>query len=90
MLSNLALKAIQKLRKVNKGKWKTLSTGEKIAKVVLRLVELALFLMFGLIVLVIIGGFWIAFGLMGGINDAVYGQIERSNRKYRGDDTYYY
>lgn len=76
----MLLKAIGKLRKVNRAKWKTLSVGEKIVKVVLCLMKIAMVICFGLGALIIIGGCWIAFGLMGGINDAVYGQIERSNR----------
>lgn len=76
----MLLKGIRKLRKVNKSKWRVLSAGEKIIKVVLWLMKITIVIFFGLLGLVIIGAFWIAFGIMGGINDAVYGQIERSNR----------
>lgn len=82
-------KAALKVKKVNHGKWRDLSTGEKVLKVVLWLIKLALVCVFGLVALAIFLGIVVATGIMGGLTDAVNGQIQRSN-DYRHRNRPYY
>ena len=79
----------KKVKKVNHGKWKDLSTGEKILKVILWLIKLALVCVFGLFALAIFLGVVIAMGVMGGLTDAINGQIQRSNDYRHRNGPYY-
>lgn len=81
--------AAKKIMKANRGKWRTLSTGEKVLKVIIILLKLALIVFCGAAIFAIILGVWIAFSLMGGIVDAVNGQIWRSH-VYRNRRRYYW
>ena len=91
MLEKLARKlrkGADKISKVNHGKWRMLSTGEKVLKVVLWGIKLAILVFIGAWILAVILGCWIAVGLMNGITEAVDGQIQRSY-DFRHRDRHY-
>lgn len=94
MLAQKLRKAAAKIKKANKGKWGTLSTGEKVLKVVLILIKLAIIASLGVIIFAIALACWVAFGIFSGMTDAVSDQIQRSyDYRHRGnyyDDRYYY
>lgn len=87
MLARLAYhlrKGADKISKANRGKWRTLSTGEKVIKVVLWCIKLAIIATLGLGALAIAAGIWVAFGIMSGLTGAVDDQIQRSyNYRHR-------
>lgn len=89
MLREKLRKGAAKIKKANRGKWKYLSTSEKVIKVILIFLKLALIVYFGLVVLAVIFAFWAAFGIMGGITDSVNDQVRRSY-EFRHRNRYYY
>lgn len=82
-------KGAAKIKKANRGKWRYLSTGEKVIKVILTLLKLALIAYFGLVVIAIIFAIVVAFGIMDGITGAVNDQVRRSY-DFRHRNRYYY
>lgn len=88
MLAQLAQKlrkGADKISKANRGKWSTLSTGEKVIKIVLWTIKLAIISFFGVIAVAVVLGCWVAFGIMSGLTGAIDGQIQRSyNYRHRG------
>ena len=85
MLAQRLRKGGEKICKINRSKWRTLSTGEKAVKLVLWTIKLAIVAFFGVAAIAIALGVWVAFGIMSGITGAVNGQIERSyNYRHRG------
>ena len=83
MLENALRKGADKIIKANHGAWKTLSTGEKVIKVIIQLVlwaiKITLVLSVGAVVAGIALGVWFAFILIDGAAGAIDGQIDRSN-----------
>lgn len=77
-MSEKIRRAAAKIKKANHGRWKELSTGEKIIKAVLWLIKIALVCVFGLAIGIIILSCVIAVGIMNGITGAINGQVRRS------------
>ena len=71
-------KAGKKMKKANHGKMKDLSTGEKVIKVILILIKIALIATVGLFIGIVILAAVIAVGIMNGMTGAVNDQITRS------------
>lgn len=85
MLAQKLRKGGEKISKINRSKWGALSTGEKVGKLVIWAIKLAIIACFGVAAIAIALGVWVAFGIMSGITGAVNGQIERSyNYRHRG------
>lgn len=78
MLAQKLRKGAQKIHKANKEKWRTLSTGEKVLKVILTLIKLALMIWMGAVVFVLILAVWAAFAIMSGITGAVDQEVQRT------------
>lgn len=78
MLAQKLRKGAQKIKKANRGRWGTLSSGEKVLKVILTLLKLGIIFCCGSLVVCIIIAAWIAFGIMSGLTGAVNDQVQRS------------
>lgn len=89
MLAQKLRKGAQKIHKANKGKWRTLSTGEKILKVILTLIKLALIVWMGAVVFVLILAAWAAFAIMSGITGAVDQEVQRTYYNRRRNTHYW-
>ncbi len=89
MLKEKLRRGIAKIKKANRGKWSSLNTGEKVIKVLLILLKIALAVYFGLVVIAVLLGVWVAFGIMSGITGAVNDQIQRSY-EFRHRRRYYW
>lgn len=83
-LSVILRNGANKISKANRGKWRTLSTGEKVIKVVLSVIKLGIILSLGVVTFGIILSVYVAVSIMSGLTGAVNGQIERSyNYRHR-------
>lgn len=71
-------RAGDKVKKANHGRMRDLSTGEKVIKIVLILIKIALVATVGLFIGVFILAAVIAVGILNGMTDAVNDQITRS------------
>lgn len=78
MLSQKLRRAARKIQKANRGKWGTLSTGEKVLKVVLTLIRLAIIVSLGMVVFTIGLAIWVAVGIMQGFTGAVDQEVNRA------------
>lgn len=79
----------QKIYKVRKCKWSTLSTGEKVLKVLFTLLKIAAFIYLGAAAIAIVLGIYVALSLMSGMAEAVDVSIQ-SCRNCRQSHRYYY